>query len=127
MKEKIDLNNPIEAICNWNQVVGNTNFNYWLEAQMLGEEFAETIVALKNRDKVEAVDWILDIFFVGIGTLYKLGVSPDEINECLSAIILNNYSKLHYIDGKFSCIRDNNWKIIKPDDFVKVDLASIIK
>jgi hypothetical protein len=33
---------------------------------MLSEEFSEAIIALKEDDNIEAVDGILDVFWVGI-------------------------------------------------------------
>jgi hypothetical protein len=46
----------IKTIIKWNESCGNRDFNYHLEASMLSEEFAELIIALKNKDRREAVD-----------------------------------------------------------------------
>ena len=53
---------------------------------MLSEEFAELIVALKEWEKKEAVDWLLDIFWVWIGTLYKMWIEPEDIERALEEI-----------------------------------------
>jgi hypothetical protein len=50
------MKNQIENIINWNKIAGNNDFNKHLEASMLSEEFAETIIAIKNKDKIEVLD-----------------------------------------------------------------------
>jgi hypothetical protein len=46
----------IKTIIEWNECCGNRDYNRHLEASMLSEEFAELIIALKNKDRREAVD-----------------------------------------------------------------------
>jgi hypothetical protein len=46
----------INKIIEWNKIANNNNFNYHLENSMLSEEFAETIIALKTKNKQEALD-----------------------------------------------------------------------
>lgn len=42
------MEDAIKSIVCWNTIAGNTEFNYHLESSMMGEEFAETIIALKK-------------------------------------------------------------------------------
>lgn len=115
----------IEDIIHWNTEAGNTpdKFNRHLETSMLAEELSEVIIWLKNKDKVEVVDWILDLFWVWVGTMYKMWVSAEQIEECFNEIARSNYSK--FVDGK--AIKDSTGKIIKPVSYFKPNLVDILK
>jgi len=90
------MNKEINDIITWNIACGNTEetYNRHLETSMLSEELAETIIALKEGNKIEAVDGILDLFWIWIWTLYKLWVTDEQISKCFEEISNSNYSKL---------------------------------
>ena len=115
----------IENIINWNVIISNWDFNPHLENSMLSEEFAETIIAIKNRDKREVVDWILDILWVWIWTLYKLWLTSDEIYRAFEEIENSNFSKLIKEDWEWIALRDTTGKVIKPAHYKKPDLSFI--
>lgn len=117
----------IKLIVDWNKIANNNTHNYHLANSMLVEELAETVLAMKTKNYTEMLDWILDIFFIWIGELHKVWFSSEQINEALSRIIENNYSKFTK-DKEWTliCERDPNWKIIKPAKFKPVDLSDII-
>lgn len=117
----------IESIINWNKIAENNSFNKWLEMSMLSEEFAETILAIKNKDKKETLDGVLDMFIIWIWTLYKMGFNSEQISTALERIMNNNYSKFQYdTEWNHICIKDENWKIMKPVWFKPVDLSDLI-
>lgn len=115
----------IKDIENWNKVCGNTEYNRHLEASMLSEEFAELIIALKNKDKREAVDWLLDVFWVWIWTLIKLWLSAEDINKAFNEIKESNYSKLIFEAWEWVALRDTTGKVIKPAHYRAPDLSFI--
>ena len=118
----------IKTICQWNEIAGNTGVNRHLETSMLSEELAEAIIALKEWDKVEAADGILDIFWVWIGTLYKMGLSAEQINNCFEEIQASNFSKFTQNDSwETVAIKDNTWKIMKPEKYFKPNLRKILE
>lgn len=112
-------------IVEWNKVCWNINFNYHLETSMLSEEFAELIIALKNRDKREATDGLLDVLWVWIWTLFKLWLSAEDIDRAFKEIKESNYSKLIFEDWKYIALRDTTGKIIKPVGYRAPDLSFI--
>lgn len=114
-----------KEIVEWNKVCGNTEYNRHLEASMLSEEFAELIIALKNKDKREAVDWLLDVLWVGIWTLYKLWVTPQDMFMAFNEIKESNYSKLIQENWEWTALRDATGKIIKPEHYRAPDLSFI--
>ena len=120
----------IENIIQWNKIAENNSFNKWLEMSMLSEEFAETILAIKNKDKKEILDWVLDTFIIGVWTLHKMGFNSEQILTALERIMINNYQKfdikLTWTNIEYKCIKDENWKIMKPEWFKPVDLSDLI-
>lgn len=119
--------NIIEDVINWNKIAENNSFNKSLEMSMLSEEFAETILAIKNKDKKETLDGVLDMFIIWIWTLHKMGFNSEQISTALERIISNNYDKFQYdTKGYYICIKDENWKIMKPEWFKAVDLSDLI-
>lgn len=115
----------IKEIINWNIIANNNNYNPELEKAMLTEELNETIEAINNNDRIEILDWVIDLFFVWVGTLHKLWFTPEQIEEALDLIIENNLSKFHYENWKYTCIRNEAGKIIKPEWFIKVNLDNL--
>ena len=79
MKQK--SNKPlkhIERTIEWNTIRGNTpdTLNYQLEIDMLQEELDEFKLAVSQGDRVAMFDALLDLDFVRIGTLGKMGIHP---------------------------------------------------
>ena len=113
----------INEVVEWNKIAWNLEnpFNEQLEVAMLSEEFAETIIAIKEEDIIEQIDWIIDTFIVGIWTLAKQWITAEEINNCFEEIIRSNNSK--FVDWK--AIK-KNWKIKKPESFSEANLELII-
>ena len=120
--------NMIEIITNWNRIAGNKGFDYTLESNMLAEEFAETIIAMKTGDDVELIDGVLDMFIIGIGTLYKKGYTAYQIEQCFDEIMDSNYSKFQTDkEGNEVCVRNEAGKIIKGEGFTPPDIKAILK
>lgn len=117
----------IESIINWNKIAENNNLNKHLEISMLSEEFAETVLAIKTWDKLETLDWVIDMFIIWVWTLHKLWFNSEQIDEAFKRIMHNNYSKFQYdTHWNHICIKDSTWKILKPKDFTPVDLSDLI-
>lgn len=102
----------IERTIEWNRARGNmdTLVNFDLEIAMLQEELDEFKEAGEKLDKVECFDALLDLQFVLIGTLGKMGLDAKMIEEGYEAVLKANESK--------SSKKDANGKITKPIDFV---------
>ena len=113
MKQK--SNKPlkhIERTIEWNTIRGNTpdTLNYQLEIDMLQEELDEFKLAVSQGDRVAMFDALLDLDFVRIGTLGKMGISPLIQVEGYEAVLQANESK--------SSTKNAAGKITKPADFV---------
>ena len=113
----------VENIIEWNKIAGNNKFNYSLESNMLSEEFAETIIAMKQWDDVEMIDWILDMFIVWIGALHKRWLSAQTIVQCMDEIMESNFSKFEW--GTIA-VKNKDGKVIKSDSFYPPNLNNII-
>lgn len=120
------MKKAIENIFEWNNIAENMKFNSHLEMSMLSEEFAETILAIKKKDKKETLDGVLDMFIIWMWTLYKMGFDIDNVNEAFNRIMENNYSKFKKWDYWYYVEKDDTWKIIKPEWFKPVDLSNLV-
>ena len=102
----------IERTIEWNTIRGNTpdTLNYQLEIDMLQEELDEFKLAVSQGDRVAMFDALLDLDFVRIGTLGKMGIHPLAQVEGYEAVLQANESK--------SSTKNAAGKITKPADFV---------
>ena len=117
----------IENIINWNKIAGNTTYDKELEYRLFNEEAHETLTAIRRGDIVEILDWVIDTMFVWIWTLGKLWFTPEQIEEAIKRITDNNYSKFQYdIEWHHKCLKDEQWKILKPMNYTKVDLTDLL-
>jgi len=109
MLHKKQWYNILCDIVKWNEDRGNKRgeIDKQLEANMLREEIEEF---LDTHNLVDEVDAILDLIFVAIGTLHKLGLKPEEIVDTMQAVLDANKQK--------SAIKNSDGKIRKPDDFI---------
>ncbi len=66
----------------------------------VGEESAEVIIAAKNGDNTETVGEICDLLYHLVVLMAQQGISPDEIEELLSARAqkIGNLKKKHESD-----------------------------
>ena len=101
----------IERTIEWNIIRGNTpgTLNYQLEIDMLQEELDEFKLAVSQGDRVAMFDALLDLDFVRIGTLGKMGISPLIQVEGYEAVLQANESK--------SSTKNAAGKITKPADW----------
>ena len=102
----------IQRTVKWNTDRGNTTdtLNLQLEVDMLQEELDEFKEAIAANDKVAMFDALLDLDFVRIGTLSKLGINPTMQVDGYEAVLVANESK--------SSKKNSAGKITKPVDFV---------
>jgi len=104
-----------------NIAVNNIGYiNPDLEIAMLQEELSETAEALKKGDLIESVDWLIDIIFVAIGTMYKLWLSSDKITACRDEVCRSNDSKLPFTKWE-------DGKVKKWPNYTRPDLGSILR
>lgn len=124
----------IPKVIERNEKFGNRRWNIdcLLEYKLLEEEFEETAKWLlvcwtTNIDKTdnykeakkEIIDWCIDIMFVVIWTLHKLGLTSDQITQAFDIVCESNMSKLW-------AWKDENGKVKKWENFVQPDFSEII-
>lgn len=101
--------NLINRTIEWNTIRGNTSdtLNWNLEYKMLLEEVSELDDATNDVDRLDA---LLDTLFVAYGSLGKMGLSADKINQAYEIVLKANETK--------SATKNAEGKITKPADFV---------
>lgn len=109
----------LQQTIDWNTVRGNTpdTLDLNLEYKMLQEELDEFVDA---ETRIDQFDALLDLTFVLVGTLGKLGITAHQISEGYDAVLAANNKK--------SREKNEHGKITKPADFVgpEADLARIL-
>lgn len=72
-------------------------------------------------DFVEVADAITDIDYINTGSAVAFDV---PLEECFTAVHDNNMTKVDPVTGK--CLKNSQGKIIKPDNFVPVNLEQLL-
>jgi predicted HAD superfamily Cof-like phosphohydrolase len=81
----------------------------------LNEELVEWTAAVAKGDIVGQVDALIDLMYFATGVLYKLGLSAEQIEQCVSAVHAANMTKRRGTNAK----RDTGAAdAIKPDGWV---------
>lgn len=116
-------NNQIERTIEWNEVRGNSTdtLDWNLEIDMLQEELNELKLAVEKSSNVDIFDALLDLKFVLIGSLGKMGLSYKDVINGYEFVLQKNETK--------SKTKDSNGKITKPIGFVgpEKDLQKILE
>ena len=80
----------IGRIIHWNHQRYNQDFDHSLTFKLLDEELAEFNDAETDVDKLDA---LVDIVYVAIGAMWKLGLTKWHINEAIQVVCDANDSK----------------------------------
>ena len=92
-----------------------------LRKSLLQEEVDELSDAVVKNDQVEILDAVIDIIYIALGTAHECGVL-DKVSKAWDMVHENNLTKLG-ADGKV--VKNQNGKVIKPSNYVSVDLKSL--
>jgi predicted HAD superfamily Cof-like phosphohydrolase len=100
--------NFVKRICKWNEERGNSkgNFNTSLELALLTEELNEFTRSDKEVDKLDA---LVDIIFVAIGSMHKLGLTPQQIVRAIEIVCDANDQKQANKDANGKIMKDHNF------------------
>lgn len=116
-------NNQIKRTIAWNEVRGNSTdtLDWNLEIDMLQEELNELKLAVEKSSNVDIFDALLDLKFVLIGSIGKMGLSYKDVINGYEFVLQKNETK--------SKTKDSNGKITKPIGFVgpEKDLQKILE
>ncbi len=105
------------------QTVGEFNINQLnMYLGLIKEEGDELSVAVKDQNKTETLDALIDILVVTVGTLHSLGVDAEGAwNE----VMKTNFAKIDPATGKVTKREDG--KVLKPEGWTAPELAQFIK
>lgn len=96
--------------------------NNMLRYQLMNEENREYLTASLQYDKVEILDAVVDMLYILAGTINQHGMQG-VIEEAFNRVHANNMTKVG-ADGKV--LRNPDGKILKPENFVPVDLSDLV-
>ena len=91
-----------------------------LRIDLIKEELAELIEAMKNKDLLEVADALTDILYVTYGAGHSFGINLDK---CFDEVQNSNMSKL---DDNGKPIYNESGKVMKGPNYFKPDLSKLI-
>lgn len=83
----------IRRIVNWNAVRYNQEYDHELTTDLIEEEYIELIKAKDPHNDVDKLDALVDLVFVSIGAIWKLGLNEQQIKKALLIVCDSNDSK----------------------------------
>lgn len=105
------------------QSVGKPNtdqFNMYLG--LIEEEAEELNTAIRNNNRVEALDALIDILVVTIGAIHSMGADG---RSAWDEVMRTNFAKIDSSTGKVKKREDG--KVLKPDDWQPPELGQFFK
>lgn len=90
---------------------------WWQRYGFLHEEMMEMLEAQDMGDFEKVVDAHLDLIYVAIGNLHKMGMSAEQFAACWSEVQRANMAKVA-VPGQ--------WKIQKPEGWTPPDLTKAL-
>lgn len=96
-------------------LLDDATFDYRLK--FLYEELDEFTVAHNKDDLVGAVDGLLDLVYVALGTLLNMGLSTKQIEQCWNTIQEANINKIR-VSSADESKRGHSSDVRKPLDWV---------
>ena len=105
------------------QTVDEYNPNQFnLYKELIGEEVCELIQAIRNNDRVEQLDALIDILVVTAGAIHSLGADG---TNAWNEVMRTNFAKVDPTTGKVR--RREDGKILKPDNWQPPQLQSFVQ
>ena len=102
------MKNFITSVCNWNSLRYDQIENKPLNIALLTEEFLEFI---NKNDTIDLIDALVDMMYINIGAIYKMGYSADEIYSMINQFNYKTeeFSELKIIGvGLYKYIKSKN-------------------
>ena len=105
------------------QTVDEYNPNQFnLYKELIGEEVCELIQAIRNNDRVEQLDALIDILVVTAGAIHSLGADG---TNAWNEVMRTNFAKVDPTTGKVR--RREDGKILKPENWQPPQLQSYVQ
>ena len=80
----------VKRIADWNELRYEQEFDRVLTVKLLIEEIAEFVSATEEVDELDA---LVDITYVAIGAMWKMGLNVEQIHAAIHAVCDSNDSK----------------------------------
>lgn len=104
------------------QTVGVDNpHQYKLYTSLIEEEVDELFQAIRDNDRTEQLDALIDILVVTIGAIHSMG-APAQL--AWNEVMQTNFAKIDPATGKVRKREDG--KVLKPDGWKAPELAKFL-
>ena len=105
----------------WETINALDEFSKGIEPTMLPSsvQYHSDLIQRAKSQRWEIIDWCIDIMFVAIWTLHKLGLTSEQITQAYDIVCESNMSKLW-------AWKNVDWKVKKWDKFIEPDFTDIL-
>lgn len=103
-------------------VEGFNESQYKLYCDLIEEEVDELFIAIRDDNKVEQLDALLDILVVTIGAIHSMGADGEG---GWKEVMRTNFAKIDKDTGKVRKREDG--KVLKPQGWTPPELAPFVK
>ena len=103
-------------------VAGFNESQYKLYCDLIEEEVDELFIAIRDDNKVEQLDALLDILVVTIGAIHSMGADGEG---GWKEVMRTNFAKIDKDTGKVRKREDG--KVLKPQGWTPPELAPFVK
>lgn len=111
----VDFNQTILQIPQKQAINSLSDAEYQLARKQLTEEINEFDLADETSDLAGQIDALADLVYFAIGIMYKIGLTPEEIEQVFNAVHAANMTKK--IGVKASRAAVGAVDAVKPDEF----------
>ena len=94
-----------------------------LSFNLIQEELQEYNLAMKEYNRVEVADGLIDMLYLVIGAMRRHGLSESKAMELFNEVHASNMSKVLPCG---SVIKRADGKVLKPEGYFKPDLLPIL-
>lgn len=91
-----------------------------ISMKCLQEELDEFEEAFKSGDIIGCIDAIIDLKYFAVGVMYKMGLTPDHMKQCMTAVHEANMEKKlgvnakRAVEGAADAVKPEGW--IPPEE-----------
>lgn len=91
-----------------------------ISMKCLQEELDEFQEAYKNGDIIGCIDAIIDLKYFAVGVMYKMGLTPDVMKQCMTAVHEANMEKKlgvvtkRAVEGAADAVKPAGW--VSPEE-----------
>ena len=100
-----------------------------ISVKCLQEELDEFAEAFKSGDIIGCIDAIIDLKYFAVGVMYKMGLTPETMKQCMTAVHEANMEKKlgvvakRAVEGVADAVKPEGW--VSPEERIASILDAV--